>query len=146
VAKGFEKMPPLTRWFIKASLLYLVAALLLGLALAAGGLLDLPPAFLALGPVYFHLFLVGWVTQLIFGVVFWMFPKQSLERPRGDERLAWTAFWLINAGLLLRAVAEPYQAVNPAGKLGWLLAVSALAQWAAGLIFVFNTWGRVKER
>ncbi|HEX9617496.1 MAG TPA: hypothetical protein VGA03_08760 [Anaerolineales bacterium] len=139
-------MPVLTRWFIKASLLFFVAALLLGLGLAANAFLDLPPVFLALGPVYFHVFLVGWVTQLIFGVVFWMFPKQSFERPRGSERLAWATFWLLNGGLILRMVAEPYQALNPGGGLDWLLAVSALAQWAAGLIFVFNTWGRVKER
>jgi heme/copper-type cytochrome/quinol oxidase subunit 1 len=139
-------MPELTRWFIKASLLFFVAALLLGLGMAANNLLELPPVFLALGPVYFHVFLVGWVTQLIFGVVFWMFPKQSLERPRGSERLAWATFWLLNGGLVLRIIAEPYQALNPGGGLGWLLAVSALAQWAAGLIFVANTWGRVKER
>jgi hypothetical protein len=139
-------MPTLTRWFVKASLLYLVVALLLGLALSAGSLIALPPVFLALGPVYFHLFLVGWVTQLIFGVVFWMFPKQSLEQPRGRESLAWTTFWLLNTGLLLRAVAEPFQAVNPQAGFGWLLGISALAQWAAGLIFVINTWGRVKER
>jgi hypothetical protein len=139
-------MPVLTRWFVKASLLFFVAALFIGLGLAANGLLDLPPVFLALGPVYFHLFLLGWVTQLIFGVVFWMFPKQSAERPRGDERLAWATFWLLNGGLLLRVMTEPYQTLNPAGGLGWLLAISALAQWAAGLIFVFNTWGRIKER
>jgi hypothetical protein len=139
-------MPLLTRWFIKASLLFFVAALLLGVALAANPLFDLPPIFLVLGPVYFHVFLVGWVTQLIFGVVFWMFPKQSLEWPRGSEKLAWATFWLLNAGLVMRVVGEPYQALNPGGGLGWLLAVSALAQWAAGLFFVFNTWGRVKER
>jgi heme/copper-type cytochrome/quinol oxidase subunit 1 len=139
-------MPTLTRWFVKASLLYFVAALLLGLGLAAQGLLDLPPFFRALGPVYFHIFLVGWVTQLIFGVVFWMFPKQSLERPRGNERLAWATFWLLNAGLILRAVAEQFQTLNPSSVFGWLLAFSALAQWAAGLIFASNTWGRVKER
>lgn len=139
-------MPTLTRWFVKSSLIYLVAALLLGLALAANGLWELPPLFLALGPVYFHVFLVGWVTQLIFGVVFWMFPKQSLEQPRGSEGLAWATFWLLNGGLMLRIIAEPYHTLNPGSGLGWLLAVSALAQWAAGLIFVINTWGRVKER
>lgn len=139
-------MPLLTRWFVKTSLVFLVAALLIGVALATNAFLDLPPVFLALGPVYFHAFLVGWVTQLIFGVVFWMFPKQSLERPRGDERLAWGTYWLLNGGLVLRMIAEPNHTLNPGGVFGWLLAVSALAQWAAGLTFVANTWGRVKER
>jgi hypothetical protein len=139
-------MPGLTRWFIKAALVYLVAALLIGLALAAGRLWTLSPFLGALGPVYFHLFLVGWVTQLIFGVVFWMFPKYSRERPRANESLGWAIFGLLNAGLLLRVVAEPLNTLNPGDSWGWVLAVSALVQWVAGLLFVANTWGRVKER
>jgi hypothetical protein len=141
-------VPVLTRWFVKSSLVFFVAALLAGLGMAARAVAPagLPPLFGALGPVYFHLFLVGWVTQLIFGVVFWMFPKYSQETPRGSERLAWATFWLLNGGLILRVVAEPLHALRPEMGLGWLLAVSGLAQWAAGLLFVVNTWGRVKER
>lgn len=139
-------MPTLTRWFIKSSLVFFVAALLAGLASAARSVLDLPLLFAALTPVYFHLFLVGWVTQLIFGVVFWMFPKFSMESPRRDERLGWATFLLLNTGLLLRVVGEPLHSIHPQAGLGWLLALSALLQWLAGLGFVTNTWGRVKER
>lgn len=139
-------MPALTRWFVKSSLVYFVAALLLGLALAANAAWDLPALFGALGPVYFHLFLVGWVTQMIFGVVFWMFPKFTLAQPRGHAELGWATFWLLNIGLALRAVGEPLLALRPESRPGWLLAFSALLQWAAGLIFVFNTWRRVRER
>jgi hypothetical protein len=28
----------------------------------------------------------------------------------------------------------------------WMLAASAAFQWLAGILFVINTWGRVKER
>ena len=139
-------MPTLTRWFIKSSLVFFVLALLAGLLLAANVLWDLPPVFAALGPVYFHLFLVGWVTQLIFGVVYWMFPKYSLGKPHGNEQLAWAVFWLLNLGLLLRVLGEPLNTLRPGGAWGWLLALSALLQWIAGLGFVFNTWGRVKEK
>lgn len=67
-------MPVLTRLFIKTSLLYLALALLVGLALAAQPILrfDLPGLF----PVHIHLFTMGWLTLLLFGVVYWMFPKQ----------------------------------------------------------------------
>lgn len=139
-------MPVLTRWFIRAALAFFVLALLAGLALAANTVWSLPRFIGALGPAYLHLFLVGWVTQLIFGVVYWMFPKHSLERPRGSERLAWAVFWLLNGGLLLRLLAEPMHALQPAPGWGYLLAISALSQWVAGLLFVANTWGRVKER
>ncbi len=139
-------MPAVTRWFVRTSLAYLVAALLVGIALTAQSALNLPGAIAALTPVYFHLFMVGWVTQLIFGVIYWMFPKYSREKPRGSEVLAWATFGLLNAGLLLRAVGEPLQALQPEAGWGWLLALSAVGQWIAGLAFVVNTWGRVKEK
>jgi hypothetical protein len=137
-------MPPLTRLFIKTALVYFIAALLAGALVAARSVFDLPPAFAALGPVYFHLLMIGWITQLIFGVVHWMFPKFSKDMPRGSDRLALAVYLLLNAGLVLRAIAEPMQAFQPNAGWGWLLAVSAVLQWLAGMAFVANTWGRVK--
>jgi hypothetical protein len=90
--------------------------------------------------------MVGWVSQLIFGVVFWMFPNYSAARPRGSERLGWAGYWLLNVGLLLRVAAEPWQRAAPGPLPGTLLAVSAGLQWLAGMAFVVNTWPRVKER
>jgi cbb3-type cytochrome oxidase subunit 1 len=137
-------MPPLTRWFLKTALLYLVAALLAGALISARNVWLLPPLVTAFTPVYFHLFMVGWVTQLIFGVVFWMFPKYSKEKPRGSETLGWATYLLLNGGLLLRVAAEPLNALQPGAVWGWLLVVSAGLQWLAGLSFVANTWGRVQ--
>lgn len=139
-------MPVLTRWFLKSSLLFLILAVLLGMLLAAQAPLSLPVFISAFSPLYFHLFMVGWVAQLIFGVVYWMFPKRSREKPHGSETLAWGVFWLLNIGLVLRLVAEPALALKPTPIWGWLLAISAVLQWLAGTVFVLNTWGRVKER
>lgn len=136
-------MPTLTRWFLKSALVYLVAALLVGLLLAARAVITLPAIFSGFGPVYFHLFMVGWVTQLIFGVVYWLFPKHSHEQPRGREELGWLTYGLLNTGLLLRVIGEPLNAIQPDQIWGWLLAMSALIQWLAGLVFVVNTWPRV---
>jgi hypothetical protein len=139
-------MPPLTRWFIKSALLFFVAALIVGLALAANSVWRISAWLAALGPIYFHLFLVGWITQLIFGVVFWMFPKWSTQHPRGSDSLGWATFWLINLGLLARVVSEPLHTLQPAPLWGWLLVGSALLQWLGGMAFVANTWNRVKEK
>lgn len=139
-------MPSLTRWFIKTSLVYLVAALFIGAVLAGRTLWSLSPFLAAMRPIYFHLFMVGWVFQLILGVIYWMFPKYTRENPHGSEGLWQAAFWLLNAGLLLRLVAEPMQTLSVQPIWGWLLALSAVLQWVAGLIFAGNTWGRVKER
>jgi hypothetical protein len=135
-------MPVLTRWFIKAGMLYFAFALFLGVILAGSNFLRAPVWIVGLTPVYFHLFMVGWVTQLIIGVAYWMFPKYSSEKPRGNEQLAWAAFWLINAGLLIRMIAEPITGLS--ATWGWVLVLSALLQWLGGLAFCVNTWQRVK--
>ncbi len=129
-------MPRLTRWFVRAGLVYLVGALVLWTVVA------LRPGEVPAGlrPTILHFFMVGWITQLIFGVAFWMFPRASARRVRGDERLGWAALLLLNLGLLLRAIAEP------AGVTGLLLPLSALLQWAAGAAWVALIWPRVRGR
>lgn len=139
-------MPGLTRWFIRLSLIYLIASLLIGFLLVAGPALNLPGGLSSLNPVYFHLFMVGWLSQLIFGVVFWMFPKLSTQKPRGDERLGWITLVLLNLGLVLRAFTEPLNLLAPSPIWGGGLVISALFQWIAGMCFVINTWSRVKEK
>jgi len=139
-------MPRLARWFIKAGLLYFVIALATGVIYQARTEIDLPTWVSTLDPVYVHLLAVGWITQLIIGVAYWMFPKFTKEQPRGSETLGWATFALLNAGLILRIVSEPRVTLRADPDLGWLLAVSAVLQTAAGWLFVINTWSRVKER
>jgi hypothetical protein len=136
-------VPPLTRWLVKAALLYLVAALVLGVGM------QLPlagrfPVLAVLWPTYLHVLVVGWLTQLIFGVAYWLFPRYSAERPRGSERLGWATFVLLNAGLLLRIIGEPRRALGGGGHV--ILLISAVAQLLAVWAFVLNTWPRLKER
>ena len=136
-------MPSVSRWMIKTSFVYLVLAFLIGLlqGLQAVGVVRLPGG---LGPVYIHLLVVGWLSLLIFGVVYWMFPKFSKESPRGRAWLGWATYGLINLGLALRVIGETWGA--PGTAFGWLLVVSAGLQWLGGAAFVANTWPRVKEK
>ncbi len=139
-------MPPLTRWYIKSAFVYLAASLLLALVLALPQPASLPAFLRYMNPAYFHLFLVGWVTQMIFGVIFWMFPIITRVRPRGNVSLGWTSYILLNIGLLLRVVGEPLNATRPAAWVSWLLVLSALLQWLAAVIFVYISWPRIKDR
>lgn len=139
-------MPTLSRLFLRTSLVYLIVGLITGVLFVAGPSLGLPLSIPGAELVYVHLLTVGWITQLIFGVVYWMFPKHSAERPRGSETLAWVTYGLINAGLLLRVISEPLAVAHPRTVWGWLLALSAVLQLLAGGAFIANTWARVKER
>lgn len=139
-------MPTLSRFFIKTGLSYLLLALASGLLIALSDGFFLPVEIQTLRPVYFHLFMVGWVTHLIFGVAWWMFPPRSQANPRGREFPFWICYGCLNAGLILRAVAEPLNALGHGSHWGLLLVFSSILQVSAGWIFVFLLWPRIKGR
>jgi len=132
-------MPRLTRVWIKTALGYLSAALLLELVLAGGG----SPQFVEWRPVTVHLLTVGWLTQLIFGVAWWLFPLRPSVHPRGNVRTAWAVYGLLNAGLLLRALAEPFPALPLESQPALLILAGALQALAVG-VFAAQLWPRVR--
>lgn len=135
-------MPTLTRLYIKSGLVYLILAVItgLGLKIGAGSL----SYFSRLTPVYYHLFMVGWVTQLIFGISFWMFPRRTREKPRGNEPVAWITFVLLNVGLLLRVISEPIIFSDPSQFWRSMTIAASILQWLAGIGYVIHIWNRVK--
>ncbi len=139
-------MPMLSRWFIKTSLLYFIAGLAMGALMLAQPILGWSSNLQVLRPVYLHFLFIGWVTQIIMGVGYWMFPKFSRENPRRSEKLGWAVFILLNTGLILRAIGEPGMVLTPHPVFGWLLALASMFLLLAGWGFILNTWGRIKER
>lgn len=137
-------MPRLIRFYVKTAFGWLVVAIALKtVALSAWGA-SLP----ALTPVSWHAFFVGWLTQLIFGIAHWMLPTivgAPKARLRGNERLIWAVYVLLNVGLLVRAIAEPMVTMELGGMFWrWLLVASAWLQWVAVVFFVINSWARVR--
>lgn len=125
-------------------MLCLLASLLGLVAMPAREFLPLPAVVATLWPTLLHLLVVGWLTQLIFGVAHWLFPRRTREAPRGDERLMWLAWSTLNAGLLLRLFGEPLALSGH--NAGTVLVASGLLQWVAALAFIMNLWPRVKAR
>lgn len=129
-------MPKLSRWFIKAALLYLAAGVTFGSLILFHKGLPLHPYLWRLLPVHVEFLLFGWTVQLVMGVAFWIFPR--FWRSRGNERPAWLAFVLINVGVWLAGVAPPL------GAPAWLLFVGRLAEAGAVAAFALHAWPRVK--
>ncbi len=111
------------------------------LARPAGVLPDLPDSALHLGAI--HLLTVGWLLQLISGVAFWMFPRHPTVPPRGNERLGWAAFGLLNGGLVLRLGGEAWRLGM--GGPSWPLVAAALLQLVAVALLVLLLWPRIRE-
>ncbi|MCB0307616.1 MAG: hypothetical protein KDI38_27890, partial [Calditrichaeota bacterium] len=79
-------MPKLSRWFIKTGLVYFVASLLLSLLQKVGAAGEMWPVLSAFTPLFYHWLMLGWITQIIIGVSWWMFPRRNSEQPPGSER------------------------------------------------------------
>lgn len=135
-------MPPQARWLIKTALVYLVAALAIGVIRAgqAAGLVPGTAAMLWLPQL--HFLTVGWLTQLIFGVAFWLFPNPDGGGPSGH--VVWIAYGALNLGLLLRLGCEPR--MLPEALRDWGLVASAALQWGASLLLVGHFWRRVRTK
>ena len=102
------------------------------------------PGASQLWPTYVHLLVLGWLTQLIFGVAYWMFPRPLPQASRHGERLGWPTYWLFNIGLVLRILGEGSWA---AGRgMNAMLVAAAMLQLIAGWSFVLMIWPRVRGR
>lgn len=136
-------MPRPARWLIKTALLYLVVALGIGLVRAGQTTGLVPGTAATLWLPQLHLLTVGWLTQLIFGVAFWLFPSPG-PNTQPSPRLIWGAYGALNGGLLLRLGCEPAFFPDPVQK--WGLVASAALQWSASLLLVAHFWARVRTK
>jgi hypothetical protein len=130
-------MPKVSVWTIRMALLYLALGFTFGGLLLAHKGLNLTPALWMLLPTHVDFLLVGWAFQLAFGVAYWILPRFSRGQPRGNPRLPWLAFGLINSGLLLGSAPL----LAPAA---WLTPLGRLAEFAGSLAAMLALWRRVK--
>lgn len=134
------------RFFIRTALANLLAAFLVGAIVLLNQAFEFDGRLSTLMPVFYHLLMVGWVTQLICGVSLWMFPPFSRERPRGNEQFGWLSYGALNAGLWLRVIFEPLHTWVPDSWYGIMLVPSALLQVFAIWMYVVAIWPRVKGK
>lgn len=128
-------------------MIWLVVGLALGLVVALGRSGSVDSRVLVLRPVAVHALTVGWLTQLVFGVATWLFPRRSADRGRETSRVLAGGLVLLNLGLVLRAAAEPALALGLLPTLaGRGLGISAAAQAIGVLAFAAHLWRRVGAR
>ena len=118
--------------FIRASLLWFLGGIAMGLAMA------IHPAWIVYRPAHAHMNLVGFVVMMIFGVGYQMLPR-FFGHPIHSQLLATSHIWLANlglAGLVAGFMLAPHIGARrvPVPATGGLL-------WALGAYgFVYNMW------
>lgn len=95
-------MSKISVWFVRCSLVYFSAGILLGIVMAL-----YPETIGNLRFIHVHLNLLGWISMMIFGVSYHVFPRFS-GKQLWSERLAEWHFITANAGLIGMAVSYPF--------------------------------------
>lgn len=125
-------MDPFAKWFIRASLLWFLAGITLGLAMA------MHPAWAVYRPAHAHMNLVGFVVMMIFGVGYQMLPR-FFGHPIHSQTLARGHIWFANLGLAL--LVTGFMLAPHVGSRSVPVTASGGTIWALGAYgFVYNLW------
>lgn len=133
-------MPRLSILMIRTGLIYLGTGFSIGaLILYQKGVPSIPWAWRLL-PLHQESLLFGWTVQLAFGVAYWILPRINIDgrSERGTPALAWSAYGLLNAGILGVALGA-----WPGAWVG-LPVTGRLAELLAALCFARHAWSRVR--
>ncbi|MEX0662153.1 MAG: NnrS family protein [Balneolaceae bacterium] len=135
-------MPSVTRWFIKSGIVWFCIGVILAFVA------ELPSVQISalLLPVYWHMLVIGWITQVIMGVSVWMFPRKKRDRKKEQSRLAVGAFIALNSGLVVRFLSEPFLPLASGSLVPIVVVLSAALQVLAFLLFVAEIWPRVQPK
>ena len=150
-------MPITSRAFVKSSIAYLCLGAALGALLLVNRWLPLGAGVFALKTSHVQFLVVGWLTQLILGVAWWLFPPLRLrarsdtsqprrrgQSQRGSEPLFWVTFGCLNAGILFAGVAGPLYTWTQVSWLGPVRDLSGFLLLVAAVSFSANMWQRVR--
>ena len=117
--------------FIRASLLWFAAGILLGVAMA------LQPTWVVYRPAHAHMNVVGFLTMLVFGVGYQLLPR-LFGHPLHSTRLAVWHLFLANIGLgliVLGFVLQPHSV-----QARWVTASGGTTFALGALFWVWNLW------
>jgi len=125
-------MDTFVRRFIKSSLAWFAAGVLLGVAMAV------KPALVIYKPAHLHMNFLGFVTMMIFGVGYHILPRVA-GSPLKWKWLAELHWWIAQIGLALMVggfFLRP--SFNSAGRI--VLGLGAVFSAFGALSFVVNIW------
>jgi peptidoglycan/LPS O-acetylase OafA/YrhL len=116
----------LSNWFLRIAVVYLLAGVGLGIFMGASG-------DHSMFPLHAHINLLGWVSMLLFGVFYRLWPQAA------SSKLARVHFWLYMPSVLaqmalLAAVLRGHPEAEP------MLGVASILVAAAMVCFAVVVW------
>ncbi|MBI3393801.1 MAG: hypothetical protein HY039_11560 [Nitrospirae bacterium] len=131
-------MPRLSVLLIRTALVYFAAGFTLGGLMLVEKAVRIDPVLWRFFDAHVEFLLIGWTVQLAMGVAFWMLPRFAGGTSRGNEPAAWTAFFLVNAGVLLAGFGSFFGLPRAVSLTGRVFEVGA------ALAFAVHAWPRIR--
>jgi len=120
-------MPRVSLWFFAVAPIYVLIGMSLGIFMGATDDFTLAPA-------HAHLNLIGWVTMALYGTFYALAPS-------APRKLAWTVFWLNNAGIVVMFPSLAMVLKNgPTSPFLAPLVVSEFVVAAGMACFILSVW------
>ncbi len=126
-------------WYLRMSLIYFVAGVVLGLAMLIWP--DESGYFL---PGHVHFNLLGFMSMMIYGVGYHILPKFSGQLVYSPVIIK-IQFWLANVGLAGMAMCWPFTSGAETGPAGILLIASAFFVVLSAILFAYNMFKTIKS-
>lgn len=135
-------MPRLSQIMLRTALVWIAVGYTLGALVLYNKGVPFWPWLWLLRSAHVHLLLVGWLVQFAAGMAFWILPRLDPHGSRGNERLVWASYILLNSGVILAALHDPLHAAAPA-LTSVMIAAAGVCYMLAALTFALHAWRRI---
>ncbi len=132
------------RYFIKTSVVFLLAGLISGLYLILSKYFGLSGYSGELITAHVHVILVGFVLMMIIGVALWFFPRPPKEDKKYNPDLIKIIYYLLTISTALRFIFEILSAFNSQYWFGIVIVISSFFQIISFVLFFYSIWGRIR--
>ncbi|MEX1211942.1 MAG: hypothetical protein WEA36_03775 [Balneolaceae bacterium] len=134
-------MTPISQWGLRLGLFWLFS----GVTLA--GLAESPwLSSYYVRPLWIHMLVLGWMTQWIFAISIWMFPRSKHGYRERENIRTWSLLVCWNIALVGRALFEVRIMETSSVLRQGSMTLSVLLFWIATVLYVTEIWPRVRVK
>jgi hypothetical protein len=135
-------VPRLSQIMLRTALVWIAVGYTLGSLVLFNKGVPFWPWLWQLRSAHVHVLLVGWLVQFAAGMAFWILPRLDPQGSRGNERLVWASYILLNSGVILAALHDPLAAAVPT-LTRVMIGGAGICYMLAAATFALHAWRRV---
>ncbi len=132
------------RYFIKTSIIFLIAGIITGIFMSVDKHLLKTGVLPQLISAHTHIILVGSVMMMIMGIALWFFPRAEKSDKKYKPSLILFTYWTMTISTSLRFIFQIISSYFFADVFEIGITVFSIFQVAAIILFFYAMWGRIR--